>query len=487
MKQKLLIGFLFYLILYAGIRAQSTNPPTQMDRCYTSESYERLKALYPQYEQNRRNIEARINQMLSRREVIGGITVIPVVYHVIHNGDAVGTDENLSAALLQAQLDQMNDDFRRTNSDAGNTPADFTGVAADTEIEFCLAEVDPDGNPTTGINRVNISSLTGVDPSVCWYDSYIDANIKPSTIWDRDAYLNLWTVFKINRSSDCANTILGYAQFPGGPANTDGVVLRATTVGSLASPNPQAGDYRYGRTGTHEVGHYLNLIHIWGDGNCSVDDAVSDTPIADGPNYTGTPCTYPGPNSCNEGTGDLPDMLQNYMDYSDDLCMNLFTQGQADRMNAAITASRPGLLTSSCTGGCENALVISGTLNGTYTANNSITTSGATNVPSSNDVLLQAPSYVRLNFGFSTSGFAGLTIGYGTCSGAAIALPLFQTSPVAYFRTQIPAPIRTGFQAPTLEELKRFRSEDQKSGPSDDYSPAEKAMFIARDRKENQP
>jgi len=322
-----------------------------MQRCHTDETYEEMILTHPEYAKNRKIIEREMQAIINnpnREQNLNGIITIPVVYHVIHDGDAVGTNENLSVALLQAQLDQMTDDFRRLNSDANNTPSDFTGVAADSEIEFCLTTIDPAGLAATGIERHHINTFTGVNLSDCWTGSYINSKIKPSTIWDRDKYLNVWTVVKINKTSNCANTILGYAQFPGGGATTDGIVLRASTVGSIAMPNPAGGNFDQGRTGTHEVGHYLNLIHIWGDGGCSVDDLVGDTPTAGADNNTGSPCTYPGPNSCIDATGDLPDMFQNYMDYSDDQCMNLFTAGQKTRMHAAITASRPGLITSAC-------------------------------------------------------------------------------------------------------------------------------------------
>jgi hypothetical protein len=156
--------------------------------------------------------------------------------------------------------------------------------------------------------------------------------------------LNVWVC-------EIGGGILGYAQFPGGNASTDGVVCDYRYFGTTGTATPP---FNLGRTMTHEVGHYLNLRHIWGDGGCNVDDFVGDTPKAGGPNYTGSPCTYPGPNSCTPkgrpGQPDDFDMFQNYMDYSDDVCMNLFTVGQKDRMWAAVNASRPGLLTATCDG-----------------------------------------------------------------------------------------------------------------------------------------
>ncbi len=488
-KLKLLFNT-FLLPVFLCIHLQFTPQAQTMERCHTTESYERLKIQYPEYEQNRQQIERQIQEIITQRDVVNGITIIPCVYHVIHDGDAVGAGENLSTALLQAQLDQMNDDFRRTNADAGNTPAAFAGVAADTEIEFCLAQLDPNENTTTGINRINVNTLSGVNTNDCWDDDYIDANIKSPTVWDRNRYLNIWVVFKINRSDNCANTILGYAQFPGGPANSDGIVLRATTVGSLASPNPAGGDYSFGRTGTHEVGHWLNLFHVWGNCSsscCGVDDSVSDTPNASEPNYTSAPCTYPGPDSCDEGASDLPDMFQNYMDYSDDQCMNLFTQGQATRMNAAIAASRPGLLTAQCGPSCVDNLVLSGTLDGAYEASNTIITSGVTTVPSTNDVTMRAPDFVRLNNGFSTVSFAGLDIRYGTCSSVAPTPPNNRTTEIERFRTAQPVLTNTKKSEFTEEEVQAFRQDQAVLPPSktEDLEPEELRKLIARDRKDD--
>ncbi len=327
--------------------------------------HEHLMKTDPTYLENRRQIEERTQEILaSGREQNGSVISIPIVFHIFHNGDAVGSGENLSDAIIQAQLDQLNDDFRRTNSDVGNTPSDFTGVAADTEIQFCLAEFDPNGAPTTGINRYNINDYGG-DESQCWNQSYLTPNFVAPTIWDRDLYLNYYSFVKVNgaiQNDPCAG-LLGYAFLPGTTANRDAVVCVYSSLGSIATPNPAGGVYGKGRTGTHEVGHWLNLSHIWGNSStCAADDGVVDTHPHGAPNYTGAPCTYPGPNTCGAGTaGDLPDMFQNYMDYSTDDCMNLFTTGQKDRMLAAITASRPGLLTSPC--GCMNAITVSSSAN----------------------------------------------------------------------------------------------------------------------------
>ncbi|MBL4662580.1 MAG: T9SS type A sorting domain-containing protein, partial [Flavobacteriaceae bacterium] len=210
--------------------------------------------------------------------------------------------------------DVLNEDFRRLNADADGT----WSQAADTQIEFCMASVDPSGAATTGITR---KSTTQND----WY--YSQNNMKKSAQggidpWNTSEYLNMWTVPKILR--DNGATILGYAQFPGGNAATDGVVMGYNYFGNIEQVSPP---FHLGRTTTHEVGHFLNLRHIWGDGGCGVDDFVSDTPESDLQNFGCNPTHV----SCS-----TVDMVQNYMDYSDDSCMNLFTQGQTDRMRVIL-------------------------------------------------------------------------------------------------------------------------------------------------------
>ena len=252
----------------------------------------------------------------SERDVI----TIPIVFHVVYRTSA----ENLSDTRLQEQLDVLNEDFRRLNSDADGT----WSQAADVEIEFCLASEDPNGNATSGITRTS-TSVNGFGTN----DAVKFASSGGKDAWPAGDYLNFWVC-------NIGGGILGYAQFPGGNPATDGVVndYRYTGVNGASAP------FNLGRTATHEVGHWLNLRHIWGDGNCNVDDFVSDTPTSDAPNYGCTPSHV----SCN-----TTDMVQNYMDYSDDACMNLFTQGQKNRMLALFApgGAKESLLNSN---GCGN-------------------------------------------------------------------------------------------------------------------------------------
>lgn len=256
------------------------------------------------------------------------VLTIPVIVHVIHNGDAVGQNENISAAQVYSQIDILNQDFRRTNPDAGNTPAAFLPVAADTEIEFCLALRDEAGNTLAepGINRVDLGTASW--PST----NDIDNTLKPSTIWDPTQYFNIWSV-----NFGTSSTLLGYAQFPEGSglagmptgaetANSDGVVVRYDAFGNTGNVTSP---YDGGRTMTHEVGHWLGLRHIWGDGGCTEDDFCNDTPESDGSNRG---C----PTVTNCGS---VDMVQNYMDYTNDACMNIFTQDQKTRIQTVMANS----------------------------------------------------------------------------------------------------------------------------------------------------
>jgi hypothetical protein len=264
---------------------------------------------------------------------------IPVVIHVIHNGESVGNGANISEAQVLSQIKVLNNDFRRTNADAVNTPAEFASVAASMDIEFVLAKRNPDGIATTGIVRVD-----GNRGSWSMNDNY---NLKSLSYWPSEDYLNIWV---------CNITdYLGYAQFPvsdlqgleeyqNGNALTDGVVIAHTCFGSKDDGNFDLEPfYDKGRTTTHEVSHFFGLKHIWGDdgSSCSGTDHVDDTPNQ--ADYTSGCPSHPT-TSC----GGTVTMFQNFLDYTDDECMNLFTSGQMDRMSVVIENSprRKTLLTS---------------------------------------------------------------------------------------------------------------------------------------------
>ena len=248
------------------------------------------------------------------------VITIPVIFHVVHFGEAIGVGRNISDAQILSQLDVLNEDFRRMNADINTTPAAFRGGSDDALIEFCLAQQDEEGNPTTGIERI-----LGAQSS--YTSTSFNTNVKPTTVWDRNRYLNFWT---------CNMNLSGYGQFPGGPANTDGVVILYDQVGDVGNVSPP---FHLGRTATHEVGHWLNLRHIWGDASgCANDDSIADTPLQSVATSLGSCPTFPSMDACSPRYPGI--MFYNQMDYSGDACLTVFTVGQAQRMDAALYGPR---------------------------------------------------------------------------------------------------------------------------------------------------
>lgn len=246
--------------------------------------------------------------------------VIPVVVHVLFNHDR----DNISDRQITSQLTVLNRDFRLTNVDRSKIPAPFKCQAADAMIEFKLATRDPLNRRTDGITRTRSSKR-----SFAADDSMKSSRRGGVTPWPTNRYLNIWV---------CSLTggLLGYAQFPGGPASTDGVVILNSAFGTTGTARAP---FNLGRTTTHEIGHFLNLRHIWGDReDCTGNDFVNDTPGAMMPNF-GQP-TFPNV-SC--GNGPYGDMFMNYMDYVDDNAMHMFSTGQVARMQATLTMARSSL------------------------------------------------------------------------------------------------------------------------------------------------
>lgn len=366
MKNIIIIG-LSSLLLFCVFSASAQRNCATMDRLELQEkSPEHAAALIAIEKQTEQYVRD-----LAEGRAVSTVITIPVVFHVVHRT----ATENISDAQIQSQLQVLNDDFRRLNADADNT----WSQAADTEIQFCLATIDPNGNSTTGITRTETTvSSFGTDDDVKF-----DAE-DGKDAWPAADYLNFWVC-------NIGGGVLGYAQFPGGDADTDGVVCDYRYVGTTGTATAP---FHLGRTATHEVGHWLNLSHIWGDGGCSVDDDVSDTPESNAPNYG---CAT-GHVSCS-----TTDMVQNYMDYSDDACFNLFTEGQKNRMQATLNGARASLLNSpGCGSLCPDNLTITDTynigsdeyfevgdwINSTATINN-----GA-------DITHDAGSYICMNPGF---------------------------------------------------------------------------------------
>jgi hypothetical protein len=284
--------------------------------CASHDYNEALMASDPAFKANQASIEefttrfVSLNPDLQTRAVV----TIPVVVHVVYKTAA----ENISDAQIQSQIAILNADFRKLNADASKVPAAFSALVADCEVQFCLAQKTPTGAATTGINRVltkkNSFSTNNAVKTVS------GGGVAP---WNTTQYLNLWVC-------TLSNGVLGYAQFPGGSTATDGVVILNKAFGSTGTA---AAPFNKGRTATHEVGHWLNLRHIWGDdgGACTGSDLVSDTPNQGAENY-GCPAATKA--SCSNGG----DMHMNYMDYTDDACMYMFSAGQKARMQATLVS-----------------------------------------------------------------------------------------------------------------------------------------------------
>lgn len=326
---KRLLSIGLTLCLATSMYAQNFNQRV----CPAQEIYDKQNQVAKTAEQ-RQMIEEKTRQFIENQKkgnvkARTGVLTIPIIVHVLYRT----AQENISDAQIQSQIDVLNEDFRKLNSDASNTPSEFTAV--DTEIQFELNYITRKSTTKTswGTNdAMKKSSQGGVDP------------VDPAN------NLNMWIC-------NIGGGILGYAQFPGGSASTDGVVFSPQYCGSIDKQGPGETFYldapfNKGRTATHEIGHYLNLRHIWGDGGCSVDDFVSDTPLAAAPNY-GCP-SYPS-KSCSSNGGYSSDMFMNYMDYVDDACMYMFSAGQKARMDAIFEpgGAREGLGTTS--GGCSLA------------------------------------------------------------------------------------------------------------------------------------
>jgi len=273
-------------------------------------------------------------ELISQNKTKTNITlIIPVVFHVVYNLSI----ENVHDSLLIKQLDVLNRDFKRQNTDTVNTPAPFKNFAAGMDIQFCFASSTPSATPTNGINRVFTNkSFFNAPPNYATLDSLKHTNLGGADAWNTTEYLNIWIGNVTNVS--------GYAAPPTNMmASEDGVGVNYKTLGTLNSSLP----YNKFRTITHETGHFFGLKHIWGDdgGTCSGTDFMADTPNQ--ANYT----PGSGTNNCNAfplfdacTTGGNGIMFMNYMDYSNDGCRNMFTTAQVNYMNATINCCRAGFL-----------------------------------------------------------------------------------------------------------------------------------------------
>jgi hypothetical protein len=296
--------------------------------CATHEAHEEHIKFYPEILDHIEAIERHTQKYISTPQlsVRNEVITIPVVVHVVYR--TANPTENISDAQILSQIEALNNDYRRLNNDAVNTPSVFQPLAADCGIEFKLAKRTPDGKETTGIVRYASPRKTPWGKS----DEVKMPSVGGIAPWDASKYLNLYV---------CAigGGILGYSSMPGGLAIYDGVVIDYRFFGTKENV---IAPFHLGRTTTHEVGHWLNLRHTWGDSDCG-DDLIYDTPKQREPNYGCS--TFPHISCSNDSHGD---MFMNFMDYSDDACMNMFSKGQKARIQALFTfgGARASLLTS---------------------------------------------------------------------------------------------------------------------------------------------
>ncbi|MGV7211116.1 zinc metalloprotease [Oxalobacteraceae bacterium A2-2] len=292
--------------------------------CGTSEAHARLCEQYPEFRVARGKIHAETAVMIRRgltaRAKDAGPLTIPVVVHVVYRDQG----ENISDAQVRSQIDALNRDFNAENKDKANTPKVWAGLVANVGLRFALADQDPKGKASSGIVRVATSR-----EEFSTNDDVKYSKRGGSDAWPTAKYLNIWVC-------TLGGGLLGYAQFPGGPAATDGVVILNTAFGTKGTA---AAPFNLGRTTVHEVGHWLNLNHIWGDtSDCSGTDHVEDTPNAQLPNYNKP--SFPHVSCSNGPNGD---MFMNYMDYVDDDTMVMFTPGQKERMLATLKGPRKNI------------------------------------------------------------------------------------------------------------------------------------------------
>lgn len=321
---------------------------TERSKCYSDLSFSERALKNPELIQQRYLSESRSQKWIKdnsgfSKNQRNGILTIPVVFHVVYNtGDSI--NQNIPDSLILSQLDVLNTDYRRKNADTVNTRVVFDSIAADLGIEFCLATIDPNGNPTSGITRTPTTAQFFQSPTnnAVKYDS-----TGGKSAWPTDQYLNIWVC---DMSLFSIPFVLGYAQFPGDNPATDGVVLQFQFVGRTYNATYPTNNL--GRTATHEVGHWLGLHHIWGDtaNLCSAyNDYVFDTPDATSQSQQNCNLTA---NTCNDSGNPFwngynpPNMVENYMDYSSEQCMNTFTFGQSDRVWSFLATDRFGLFNS---------------------------------------------------------------------------------------------------------------------------------------------
>lgn len=326
MPQSLFILIIFLSGLVNHAWSQSFN-----EKCGTDQRHQYYLLNVADYADMRKQIENEISNFTGISKA-GSIIKIPVVFHVIYRLDS----QNISDEQIHSQIAVINKDFNKLNWDTMKVPSVWKSLIADCEIEFVLANRDPNGMMSSGITRkkTGIPDIADVNGDVVYHTSKGGQDI-----WDRNRYLNIWVC-------EISGGVYGFSSFPGAPAASDGIVIdfESFGIGGIA-----AAPTDLGRTLTHEIGHWFNLFHLWGTSACG-DDLISDTPIQEEGNF-GCPFFPSLSQACTNAPNG--DMFMNFMDYSDDKCMNMFTTGQKNRMIAALNTFRSTLFNSNGYNGFE--------------------------------------------------------------------------------------------------------------------------------------
>ena len=341
------------ILLLSALLLTSISFSQEIPKCLSHEAIKYQESLTPGF-------ESQVNKVFNTAKNKGilpnqktGNHVIPVVVHVVYNLP----EANLPDSVIFNQIAVLNEDYNRLNADTVNMRSDFDIVKGSPNITFVLAQIDELGAPTNGITRTQTATttfgslgiLTGDFTDLEKVKSTVDGGSDP---WDQSRYLNIWvcdmSVFGITALLGYATPPAGLPNWPAGSTNglSDGVVIQYQAFGSNnpVPLDPGGGPIDVmGRTATHEVGHYLGLRHIWGDGDCTAQDGIDDTPNADA--QSDQDCD-PSKNTCadNIQTVDLPDMIENFMDYSAETCQNSFTTGQASLILGVLESERYDLV-----------------------------------------------------------------------------------------------------------------------------------------------
>jgi|TARA_R110000782_G_scaffold270482_1_gene371729 PKD repeat protein len=310
--KKIISIIILTLILFQGFSQQTD----VYQPCLFDETSNNKKSLLETEQKIQAAIQKKFTESFNKASS-HGIYIIPVVVHIIHDG---GT-ENISEAQVQSQIQILNEDFGKLPGTNGD------GNGVDTEVRFCLAKKDPNGNCTNGIVRIK-SSFTN-------HQTYQRGLLKELSFWDNTRYLNIYVVKSIN------GNVAGYSSFPGGPPDEDGVVVRHVYFGNTGTASSSLG-----RTTTHELGHWFGLYHTFNNGcgidTCTDGDYVCDTPPQASPSFN---CNTL--NTCSNDIPDLNDLKENYMNYTPDACKDMFTAGQKQRIQATLDTIRTQIWTTS--------------------------------------------------------------------------------------------------------------------------------------------